>query len=465
MFGLGSFSCSQSPVFHIEPQFEAVMQFNQGIAAVSQNGLWGFIDTAGKWVINPQFIDVILSEDKVYSVADSLDNLFQILKSETTDVWQILPFQYKKEKVKTSLGLMTIFKENEKFGLKDNKEKTILEAIYDKITYIGENLFIINEMYKGDQLIGANGKKLTDFYDEITPEIQFNRIRFRHDEKYGLLSKEGKVILKPCMWLLEIVGHHIACTIGGDYVLHTDQLKPLSDFKFDRVIHLENGHWMAKGREFNNSKIFDENARIIAENISISDGKMMFGRIPVQITQDEWGYIDSWGKQVMPQTFEYVESFWSNGNAIFWKSGTNGPNRRGLIDTLGNVVLDPIYDEILWHPDGVFMVTKDRTIQLLDSKFRPITKKSKNLLEYVGNGIYLKFKMTWTLSYQKSNWYTGDKSKIYKDKNHKVTGVYAINGALLVTEKDYDEEEPLPVLSEGFTAAKKGKFWGFVKYN
>jgi hypothetical protein len=38
-------------------------------------------------------------------------------------------------------------------------------------------------------------------------------------------------------------------------------------------------------------------------------------------------------------------------------------------------------------------------------------------------------------------------------------------GVLTALQKDYKEEEPLPAVSEGLVAAKKGNLWGFVKSN
>jgi len=39
----------------VEPQFEQVYDFSEGLAAVRVDGLWGFIDTGGNMVIEPQF--------------------------------------------------------------------------------------------------------------------------------------------------------------------------------------------------------------------------------------------------------------------------------------------------------------------------------------------------------------------------------------------------------------------------
>src|SRR3990170_1437960 len=39
----------------INPQFDYVFSFSEGLARVRLGGKWGFIDKTGKYVINPQF--------------------------------------------------------------------------------------------------------------------------------------------------------------------------------------------------------------------------------------------------------------------------------------------------------------------------------------------------------------------------------------------------------------------------
>ena len=41
----------------LEPKYEDARSFSNGLAAVKVNGLWGYIDTEGNMVIEPQFFD------------------------------------------------------------------------------------------------------------------------------------------------------------------------------------------------------------------------------------------------------------------------------------------------------------------------------------------------------------------------------------------------------------------------
>lgn len=84
-------------------------------------------------------------------------------------------------------------------------------------------------------------------------------------------------------------------------------------------------------------------------------------------------------------------------------------------------------------------------------------------MEYIGNGVYVIYDKKKSLKYQKSNWYTGDKAGLYWSRELKISAVYALDGQLLLDGKEAVENEPLPLVSEGLAAAKKGGKWGFVR--
>ena len=54
----------------IEPTFEEVYPFTEGLAAVQKQGAWGFIDTNGRVVIEPQFVTVGFFSDGLATFSD-----------------------------------------------------------------------------------------------------------------------------------------------------------------------------------------------------------------------------------------------------------------------------------------------------------------------------------------------------------------------------------------------------------
>ena len=463
MFGFGFSSC-QSPSFHIEPQFDAVQAFAQGIAAVQQGGKWGFIDSSGAWVIEPWFEKAELGEGKVYQVIDGANQVFEIRKTSESNSWAALQPLEKSNLIETTSGRRSVFEKDGHWGIKDGKGNILAAPKFDSIHYLGNSLFRGYTSPKGYCLLNAEGKEQSAYFQDINPEIQFGRIRFRNDDRYGLLTPNGKIILPASWWRLEIVGQHIACSNGGQMQLCSDRLEKLSDFLFDEVIYLDEQHWLAKIRDTGDGKIFDAAGQVVKSAVKLSDGRMMHGMLPVQnVATQKWGYINSKGEEVIPFNFRYLESFWPNGKAMFLEEDQKGSVKRGLIDTKGQQVLLAIFNEIQWHQDGIYTVVQGKTIQLLDENFKPLGEKTQKPMEYIGQGVYVIYKEKKSLKYQTSNWYTGDKAGFYWSRNLKISAVYSVDGQLLLNGKEALENEPFPVVSEGLAAAKKDGKWGFVR--
>jgi hypothetical protein len=454
-------SC-QSQNFHLAPAYNAALPFKNGIAAVQQGQLWGFIDTSGNWVFEPRFTSAVLSPEGEYLIEEP--NVIYIEKPEkdSTGKWILKPHYYNLQEIQTSTGIRIIDYIGNSYALFDEYGNQISRHAYDSLIYIGEDLFVGHQMYKGDQLLNAKGDTLTTFYTEILPEIISGRIKFKNDRYSGLLTLNGKVKVAPEWWLLEIAGENIACTHGGNLKLYTDNLQQLSAFEFNTVQHFENGNWIGRNTDNGESKLFNPEGKVILENLKFGHGGIQHGLIPAEFPNNQWGYLDENGKSAFPFQFSYAESFMPNGFAIVWKH-INGEQRKLLIDLQGREITTPPFDNIEWHKEGVYRIEFDNKNQLLDNRFQPITDLTKAPLEYVGNGVYIKYKVSKSLAFQKSNFYTGDKMKLYISRDYEFASLHSIHGDLLINAADYNEEDLKPMVSEGFVAAKKRNKWGFIR--
>lgn len=460
MFG-SLFSFCQSPKFHIEPQFDEARPFCQGIAAVRNGDHWGFIDTAGHWVLQPQFASALLREG-AYWVEDQAATTLKMTQAPETGAWQALPYQTPAATVKTSVGLRLIFSKGQNVGISDAQGRIIAPPEFHSIEYLGGDLFSALLPGKGACLLHADGDILTDYFQEINPAIQHGRIRFRDMDRYGLLGLDGQVLLPATFWRLEVVGRHIACSEGGSLQLCSDRLEKLNELRFDEVVYLDEQHWLAKIRDTGEATLFDADGQVIKQGLVMSDGRLVAGLFPAQdLKAKQWGYLNSRGEMAIPFSFAYTESFWPNGKAVVWKTTPEGGNWKGLIDTSGAMVLEAELNDITWHTDGVYTTLKNGKTQLLDEQFRPLSKATDKPMEYLGHGVYALYTAKSNLEFRKSNWYTGEKGGLHMSREAKVSGIYTLDGALLVEE--LGENEEAPQVREGFVAAKRGGKWGFVR--
>lgn len=410
MFCLFGWSC-KSPQFAITAQFDAVMPFHEGVAPAKKYDLWGFIDTNGIWVIQPQFKEIIKTDKaKVLMVLENGDHA-EVIKNKASGAWEIQTAEFNKIEIQSSYGPRYIEKQGGFYVIID-KTGSPISPEYNSIQYAGEDVFVGQKNYEGQHLIHADGRILTPFYDEIDTIIQYGRIRFRKDRKYGLLDPGGKVILEPCMWLLEIAGYNIACTMGGKLVLHTDQLEKLSDWEFDRIQYLSADRWIGVNSDTGLGTICDLEGNQLVKDVFVSNGEMKFGKLPAKNKNEKWGYLDHNGEEVIPFEYGYTTTFMSNGAAIFEMKDPIKGWFKGVLDTTNTILLPADeYDEILFHDDGIYTIVQDKKFQLFNEKFEPLTGKFRRPVEYSGNGVYIVYKFKTKLEFESSNWYTGRKDR------------------------------------------------------
>lgn len=456
-----SFLSCQSQKIDVSPQFDAVKPFKNGIAAVKKEELWGFIDRSGDWIIQPRFSQVSLTDRNEYICEETEVAYIQVMEKDKQGNWAANPYYYVLTEINTSSGIRYIDQKDGNYFITTEDGKHLTEIVYDSIIYIGQDLFIGRKKYK-EELINAHGDIISKEYDEISPEVRFNRIKCKSDYHYCLLSVSGKEIVAPEFTLLEIAGKNIGCSKGGNMKLYTDELKQLSNFEFDYVVNLDNGNWIARNANTGESILFSPEGKILNNELKFGHEPMVHGKIHASNKDGKWGYVNSDGKAVIPFQFHYTESFWPNGKGVVYRLD-DGKNTGFVIDSEGRKITTPSFDKLSWHPDNVYTLEYENKNQLLDHNFQPITKLSRNPVEYLGYGVYIKYKIGSSLKIQKSNFYMGDKFKIYTSRESEIESIHALDGTVLIERNDINEQEEIPIVSEGFAMCKRGAKWGFIK--
>ncbi len=455
------FSCKAQD-FAIAPQFEAVMPFQNNLAPARLSGKWGFINKTGEWIVEPVFMSVEYDSSNI--IVTENDGAEKII-SFTGDhkIFNLIEIHITDQKVEAGDGNYFIKTINHFKGLYNEEGKEILEPTFDEIIYIGRNLFVCSEYGEGDFLYNTKGNELFhEILGEIIPEINRGRIQVRKNDKSGMIDTTGKIIMAEKYWRFEFAGNLIACTEGGKLGLIKNNGERISENKYDIIIPLNENRFFAENTDTGLGTIYSEEGEIIADEIFVGDGRMMFDLLPVKNKEEKYGYIDASGNVKIPYTFYYTATFFENGTALFGaKTGENN-YAVGLIDTSGKIILPADYQQI-FYKDGIYTVIQNDHFQLLDVHLQPITESQKTPVEYWGNGIYATYKFKTGIEYNRPSIWFGTKGGFSLYKEGVVTGVYDLSGNLLIEGNDYDENEPLPFCSEGLIPAKQKGKWGFVK--
>jgi hypothetical protein len=363
-----------STLWAIEPKFDGITDFSEGLAAIQQGDKYGFVDKTGKTVIQPQF-----------SAADDFcEDLAAVEQNgkwgfiDKTGKWAIQP-QFDNV-LRFSEGLALI-KSDKKFGVIDKTGKVIFwlkKDIKDFNTHFSEGLlaaavFQKSMLSKRDR----NTNKLL-IWGDLNDDDEYSKYRDFTGEtvkRWGFLNKKGEweiepqfyyisalnfnegliVVTKPIPYRIagKVSGHHYdtyAINKNGAFVfkIYDDEFgADLANYNCVDMISesliavkdKDSHKWGYKDRtgkwairpQFDEAKIFNEGLALVKQ-------------------LDNWGYIDKTGKWIIQPRFSGAWTF-HEGLA---KAKHN--DKWGFIDNTGKWIFSPIFDDVTSFSEGLAKV-------------------------------------------------------------------------------------------------------------
>jgi hypothetical protein len=321
----------------MEPEYDEANFFSERLAAVSKDGKYGFINKSGEVVVNLKYNDV---EAFHYGAA--------------------------------------IVLEDSLYGLINRQGEFLIPPDYEELSETGGDLYIASVSGKYGYLHKIGGA-LTRFEFDIARDFKNNLAIVSIDEKYGIINSKAEYILSPQYEELNFINDTLLKAsneeeLWGIVSIHGDTLLPfaydaIGDFSCDRALVAKNdkcGYVDSSGRiaiplsyyfspGLLNSGQFQEGYALLKQkNKSVlvdSTGKVKkfqgyedyqrpsHGLIPVKRNK-RWGYADMNGKLQINCKYEFAYSF-VDTLAVITQN-----NESGLIDTAGNVFIQPLYQEI-----------------------------------------------------------------------------------------------------------------------
>jgi hypothetical protein len=280
----------QSGKIVINPQFDGVRPFSEGMAAVSLGNKWGYIDKSGKYVINPQF-------DRVCHFSDGL--------------------------APVSLG--------NKWGYIDKSGKIIINPQFENADTFSEGLA---QVYIGNKhgYIDKSGKiVINPQFDGVRPFSQ-GMAAVSLENKWGYIDKSGKYVINPQFENADAFYEGLAQVYLGGKAVYVDKSgKIVINPQVQTANRFSEGlaaAYFAKGGYIDKSGNF-----VIKPQF---DGVHPFSEGMAAVSLgNKWGYIDKSGKIVINPQFDRADDF-SEGLAQVLVAG-----RFGYIDKRGKYIWNP----------------------------------------------------------------------------------------------------------------------------
>jgi len=284
--------------FVIEPRFEitqnssTISHFQEGLASVYYGGKWGYIDRTGRFVIEPkfyeayQFADGIALADCGFRKCGLIDRTGKFIVQPIFNV-----IRYSRN------GLFpTQFEKN--WGFIDKTGKFVIEPKYD-ICFHFHNEMIAHVKYNGKSyLIDKTGKIITGPYDDMGIFCG-GLIRVKKNGKWGFMDNTGKFVIEP------------KYEEAGDF----SESDELACVKYD-----------------NKNIVIDKSGKIVFE----PNGWVCYFQdgIAKIIHDDKYGLIDKTGKIIVEPKFYWINNFF-DGIA---RADINGKGKYCFIDKTGKII-------------------------------------------------------------------------------------------------------------------------------
>ena len=330
-----------------------------------------------------------------------------------------------------------------KYGLLDEKNKFLLEPVYENIQYFNQDLFVFTQGESG--LIKRDGEILIPLSLDSIGNLESNKATIYSAGKMGLLDGSGQVIIKPAYKAIQpestsatvlefnshtIVNHlnHLDKEFDCDSLIHfsnhfygiylNDYLS-VSDKNFnvllsgnqlkvtqsvnDKLVVLKDGNYgvLNTNGEFEIPAEYDsiwaDQGYFYLKNRKGWSVANKYTRMITKRHYDElmpatesmiavkrrgyWGFIDFDGHEEVAFKFDSVTPFRHHTSKVGFLSAY------GTINQFGEWICQPKYDQIIIHKDGIAEARKGSRIDLVNRDGEIIFQTYNKLTPYDGGFI------------------------------------------------------------------------------
>lgn len=383
------------------------LRFNREADLTCEGCTWGFLDTLGRMVIQPQ-----------YDFA--MDCLSEVIICKYNDKWgavnfegkQLIPFEFDDIHFLEQTGnrIIRVYKREEKYGLIDTSGQIKISAVFDDIGSFSEGkLAVKRNNFWG--FVNKLGQEIVPCRFQMVENFSEGLAAVKIGNDWGFTDRLGDLVIDTDYKRVGNFSNGLAWVVTnkglgfinkkGEMVI-PEQFQRAKDFRFGVAIVMQDGKYGLIDKEGNfilkpkypEMEAFDhmglsvvrygsDNVRYGLVNLK---GEMITSQGYREIrpfkegmaavrTKNGYGFVNLQGKQVINDIFSKVSDF-SEGKAAVQLEGNCG-----YIDKEGNYVAKPQFSKCLDYKDGVAVVYRGiKNAGLLDADGNTIIEPQINRL-------------------------------------------------------------------------------------
>ena len=294
------------------------------ILCVEYNGLYGFVDTSGTWIAEPQFDFTNGFQDNGLAEVE-IDGLWGLinLKGEYVFEPQFESYFYWDQYFIHFFNHVAMVKKGGLYGYIRDDGTFLFEPQFDAAGYFYESNFAVIRKNGLEGYITLDGEYLAE------PQFD-NAWAFDDDDRYAVIEKDG------------LFGY-IGC--DGKIAIEPQAFEEAKNFSGDYARVKKGGLY---------GYIDREGKYALEPSFMKASEEIYNGIASVSVDGNLWGYIKMDGEYLFEPQFDRAEPFICGVAAVEipiddWAG--HQPNT-GLVDTEGNFLLEPEYSMISLYKDG-----------------------------------------------------------------------------------------------------------------
>lgn len=344
----------------IKCQFSDAEPFENGRAKVKLNGKWGYIDKKGNQVVRCEY-DRIRPFDRSRLMIEK--NGKTGLMSNSLNV--LAPCQYTAIGHKFEDGLLEV-KKDHLVGFINEAGMEIIPCRYTAIDAPTDGMRLVcrNGLYG---YISTGGKEIVECRYRYLGKLSDGCIVAQDQSgKYGYIDKSGSVVIPFMYEAAKEMNEGLApVKMEGKYGFVNRANETVVKFKYENAGSFGNGLAPVKtkkGWEYINPK-----GKIVLKE-PLESGYPFHDGLARAEKNNYWGYINTEGEFVIPNVYETAGDF-EDGIAKV----SNG-RRWGLWDSKGNKIVECLYDHIGDFKNGQADVVREGLKGVIDRKGKEVIK-------------------------------------------------------------------------------------------
>ncbi len=275
---------------------------------------------------------------------------------------------------------------NNKYGFLNNNGEIAIPLIYESAEDFSDGLALVKINGCWGFINTKNEIVIKPTYKAGIRRFQNGFAIYKRDNKFGYLNKNGEEITQPLYdrvsyfknnkaWVL-INGKWGCINTKGEYIINPIY-SDTQDFS-------EGYAWVKKDLiwglvDSTNKYIILPNERnplIYAHSATVKNFNKINNGLLFSKTNEKFGFCNISFNKIIPNKFDQVSDF-ENGKALVKIQGN-----WGVIDTLGNFIIEPKYENIKNLHHGFFAIKSN------NSKWGIINESNKKITEYIYHSIF-----------------------------------------------------------------------------